>query len=123
LYVDHYYDRNYKNQCETVYKSFEVEFGSRSIGLLSSLFFERKVGRRVKLPHHFTGQFGNPMDAAQESGTWGDEGKAVGCVPPTALLFEQHSILRVIKAVTSRARRISCGHSTGQLGNTKGGKP
>ena len=43
----------------------------------------------VKLPHHFTGQFGNPMDAAQESGTWGDEGKAVGCVPPTALLFKQ----------------------------------
>ena len=36
LYVDHYYDpnSNYKNQCETVYKSFEVEFGSRSIGLL-----------------------------------------------------------------------------------------
>src|SRR5262249_3698104 len=24
----------------------------------------------VKLPHHFTGQFGNPMDAAQESGTF-----------------------------------------------------
>jgi hypothetical protein len=34
LYVDHYYDPNYKNQCETVYKSFEVEFGSRFIGLL-----------------------------------------------------------------------------------------
>jgi hypothetical protein len=32
--VDHYYDLNYKNQCETVYKSFEVEFGSRFIGLL-----------------------------------------------------------------------------------------
>jgi hypothetical protein len=46
----------------------------------------------VKLPHHFTGQFGNPMDAAQESGTWGDEGKAVerrGAL--TALLFEQCS--------------------------------
>ena len=23
------------------------------------------------MPHHLTGQFGNPMDAAQESGTWG----------------------------------------------------
>jgi hypothetical protein len=34
LYVDHYYDRNYKNQCETLYKSFEVEFASRFIGLL-----------------------------------------------------------------------------------------
>ena len=34
LYVDHYYDPNYKNQCETVYKSFAVEFGSRFIGLL-----------------------------------------------------------------------------------------
>jgi hypothetical protein len=46
----------------------------------------------VKLPHHFTGEFGNPMDAAQESGTWGDEGKAVerrGAL--TALLFEQRS--------------------------------
>ena len=44
----------------------------------------------MKLPHHFTGQFGNPMDAAQESGTWGDEGKAVerrGAL--TVLLFEQ----------------------------------
>ena len=42
----------------------------------------------MRLPHHFTGQFGNPMDAAQESGTWGDEGKAVerrGAL--TALLF------------------------------------
>jgi hypothetical protein len=46
----------------------------------------------VKLAHHFTGQFGNPMDAAQESGTWGDEGKAVerrGAL--TALLFEQRA--------------------------------
>ena len=46
----------------------------------------------MRLPHHFTGQFGNPMDAAQESGTWGDEGKAVerrGAL--TALLFEQRS--------------------------------
>jgi hypothetical protein len=34
LHVDHYYDRDYKNQCQTVYKSFEVEFGSRFIGLL-----------------------------------------------------------------------------------------
>ena len=34
LYVDHYYDPNYKDQCETVYKSFAVEFGSRFIGLL-----------------------------------------------------------------------------------------
>ena len=34
LYVDHYYDPNYKNQCETVYKSFAVEFGPRFIGLL-----------------------------------------------------------------------------------------
>jgi hypothetical protein len=34
LYVDDYYDPNYKKQCETVYKSFALEFGSRSIGLL-----------------------------------------------------------------------------------------
>jgi hypothetical protein len=34
LYADNYDDPNYKKQCETVYKSFEVEFGSRFIGLL-----------------------------------------------------------------------------------------
>jgi hypothetical protein len=34
LYVDDYYDPNYKNQCQTLYKNFEVEFGSRFIGLL-----------------------------------------------------------------------------------------
>jgi hypothetical protein len=34
LYVDHYYDSNYKNQCHTLFKSFEVEFGSRFIALL-----------------------------------------------------------------------------------------
>jgi hypothetical protein len=32
-----------------------------------------------------------PNDAVQENGTTGEEGKAVGCVPPTALLFEQRS--------------------------------
>jgi hypothetical protein len=34
LYIDHYYDPNYKRQCQTLYESFEVEFGSRFIGLL-----------------------------------------------------------------------------------------
>ena len=37
-------------------------------------------------PHHFTTRFRHPTTAAQENGTMGDEGKAVGCVPPTALL-------------------------------------
>src|SRR6516164_10235043 len=32
--------------------------------------------------------FDNPHDAVREHGTYGGQGKAVGCVPPTALLFE-----------------------------------
>jgi hypothetical protein len=31
--------------------------------------------------------FDNPTIAVQENGTYGGQGKAVGCVPPTALLF------------------------------------
>jgi hypothetical protein len=31
--------------------------------------------------------FDSPHDAVQENGTYGGQGKAVGCVPPTALLF------------------------------------
>jgi hypothetical protein len=38
------------------------------------------------LPHHFTAGFDNPTDAVQEHGTYWGQGKAVGCVPPTALL-------------------------------------
>jgi len=35
----------------------------------------------------------NPTTAVQENGTHGDEGKAVGCVPPTALLLcEVHEL-------------------------------
>ena len=33
--------------------------------------------------------FDNPHNAVQEHGTYGGQGKAVGCVPPTALLFEE----------------------------------
>ena len=46
----------------------------------------------MKLPHHFTARFGRPTNAVQENGTYGDEGKAVGCVPPTALLFEARAL-------------------------------
>ena len=31
--------------------------------------------------------FDNPHDAVREHGTYGGQGKAVGCLPPTALLF------------------------------------
>ena len=50
------------------------------------------------------------MDAAQESGTWGDEGKAVerrGAL--TALLFEPHSSGAVNFDLDQRARVRSCG--------------
>jgi len=33
-------------------------------------------------------------------GTLGDEGKAVGCVPPTALLFEQHAAIEFARRIT-----------------------
>src|SRR6516164_3322758 len=36
--------------------------------------------------------FDNPHDAVREHGTYGGQGKAVGCVPPTALLFEEAPI-------------------------------
>jgi hypothetical protein len=41
-------------------------------------------------PHHFTGRFDNPHDAVLENGTYGGQGKAVGTVLPTALLFLRH---------------------------------
>jgi hypothetical protein len=34
--------------------------------------------------------FDNPHDVVRENGTYGGQGKAVGCVPPTALLFVHH---------------------------------
>jgi hypothetical protein len=34
----------------------------------------------------------------------GDEGKAVGCVPPTALLFGQHAALNLRGALLNIAR-------------------
>jgi hypothetical protein len=52
----------------------------------------------VKLPHHFTGQFGNPMDAAQESGTWGDKAKPLAAYRRRLCCLGRRSILRVIKA-------------------------
>ena len=62
----------------------------------------------MKLAHHFTGQFGNPMDAAQESGTWGDEGKAAGYRSLAALLSALSSLkpnsLSVIVRSTSESR-------------------
>jgi hypothetical protein len=38
---------------------------------------------------YFTGRFDNPTLPSKNTARMGDEGKAVGCVPPTALLFEQ----------------------------------
>ena len=37
--------------------------------------------------------FDSPHDAVQENGTYGGQGKAVGCVPPTALLSEPRTRL------------------------------
>jgi hypothetical protein len=34
LYADNYNGANYENQCKAAYKSFEVEFGSKFIGLI-----------------------------------------------------------------------------------------
>jgi len=36
--------------------------------------------------------FDIPTITVQENGTYGGQGKAVGCVPPAALLFEQPSV-------------------------------
>ena len=38
--------------------------------------------------------FDNPTNAVQENGTYGGQGKAVGCAPPTALLFVVPRTLR-----------------------------
>ena len=35
----------------------------------ASLFFERKDGTKVRLPHHFTAEVRQPSDAVQEHGT------------------------------------------------------
>jgi len=57
----------------------------------SSLFFERKVGTKLKHPQRASlPGFDSPTTAAQESGAMGGQGKAVerrGA--PTALLFEE----------------------------------
>jgi hypothetical protein len=45
-----------------------------------------KVNARITSP-----PVRRPTTTAQESGAMGDEGKAVGCVPPTALLSEARS--------------------------------
>jgi hypothetical protein len=42
--------------------------------------------------------FDSPHDAVQENGTYGGKGKAVGCVLPTALLFEQGGQYRISKS-------------------------
>src|SRR5215472_5448165 len=47
---------------------------------------EPTVGQRRRLITSLP-SFDSPTIAAQESGTYGGQGKAVGCVPPTALLF------------------------------------
>jgi hypothetical protein len=36
--------------------------------------------------------FDSPHDAVQENATYGGQGKAVGCVSPTALLFAAESV-------------------------------
>jgi len=43
--------------------------------------FERKGG------DEYPYRLDNPTIAVRENGTYGGQGKAVGCVPPTALLF------------------------------------
>jgi len=62
----------------------------------------RFFGRTGVVPRRANGRWGrgedlspslsvrHPTIAAQESGTYGDEGKAVGTMPPTALLFQFH---------------------------------
>jgi hypothetical protein len=51
----------------------------------------------------------HPTDAARESGTYGGQGKAAGCVPPTALLYERHSSGAVNFDLDQRARVRSGG--------------
>ena len=51
-----------------------------------SPLFERKVDEK-EAAHHFTAWFDNPTMPPKKTARMGDEGKAVGCVPPTALLF------------------------------------
>jgi hypothetical protein len=53
LYADRYYDpnSNYKNQCETDYKSFEIDFGSKYIGVLFDgvMRYSRLANREFQL--------------------------------------------------------------------------
>ena len=49
--------------------------------------------------------FDSPTNAVRENGTYGDEVKAVGRVPPTALLFEQAGL-----GCLSTVRRINAGN-------------
>jgi hypothetical protein len=44
----------------------------------------------VRFAVYFTGRFDSPTTPSKKTARVGDEGKAVGCVPPTALLFEFH---------------------------------
>ena len=54
----------------------------------SSLFFERKVGTKLKHPQPASlPGFDTQRLAAQESGAMGGQGKAVGFPRPAALLF------------------------------------
>ena len=45
-------------------------------------------GTKVKIPYTLHCPVSTPA-RCREHGTYGGQGKAVGCVPPTALLFEE----------------------------------
>jgi hypothetical protein len=51
----------------------------------------------------------HPTIAVQENGTYGGQGKAVGCVPPTALLFEQAASIQDQQNQT--LNQHDCGHA------------
>ena len=56
------------------------------------------LGTKVKRQRHWLHYpgFDNPTIAVQEHGTYGGQRKAVGCVPPTALLFgTQYKIIKI----------------------------
>ena len=53
------------------------------------------LGTKVK-PHLFTAR--STTHECRPSAPWGDEGKAVGCVPPTALLFEEAHFTKKYRA-------------------------
>ena len=65
----------------------------------------RKLGTSVNFSDWFTAHSRQPDDCRPRKRHDGDEGKAVGCAPPTALLFEQaqYKISKIKLAISTMA--------------------